>query len=109
MSEPVVSKYDTKENLFLKFWIPSLGEAPSRWAIFCNFFGKKSYFNAMWSHFAGVQSHLKALDFRHLKANRKNQNVYSSFYLQFKSKTRLTSCILELNFNCKWFAPGRGK
>ena len=24
MSEPVVSKYDTKENLFLKFWIPSL-------------------------------------------------------------------------------------
>ena len=24
MNEPVVNKYDTKENLFLKFWIPSL-------------------------------------------------------------------------------------
>ena len=26
-------------------------------------FGKKSYFNAIESHFAGVQNHLKALDF----------------------------------------------
>ena len=38
-------------------------EAPSRWAIFCNFLEKKSYFNAMESHFASVQSHLKALNF----------------------------------------------
>ena len=37
--------------------------APSRWAIFCNFFAKKSYFNAIESHFARVQSHLKKLDF----------------------------------------------
>ena len=27
------------------------------------FFGKKSYFNAIGSHFASVQSHLKALNF----------------------------------------------
>ena len=33
------------------------------------FFGKKSYFNAIVSHFAYVWSHLKALDFWHLKVN----------------------------------------
>ena len=47
------------------------GPAPSRWAIFW----KKSYFNAIGSHFARVQSRLKALDFRHLTANRKNRIV----------------------------------
>ena len=35
------------------------GEAPSRWAIFW----KKSYFNAIGSHFTRVQSHLKEPDF----------------------------------------------
>ena len=30
------------------------GRIPSCWAIFCNFFGKKSYFNAIESHFAHV-------------------------------------------------------
>ena len=39
------------------------GEAPSRWAIFCNFLEKKSYFNAIGSHFACVQNYLKVLDF----------------------------------------------
>ena len=38
-------------------------------------FGKKNYFNAIESHFASVQSHLKALDFWHLKANWKNQII----------------------------------
>ena len=38
--------------------------APSRWAFFCIFFfGKKSYFNAIESHFVRVQSRLKELDF----------------------------------------------
>ena len=32
-------------------------------AIFSNFFWKNSYFNAIGSHFARVQSHLKQLDF----------------------------------------------
>ena len=30
---------------------------------FASFFGKNSYFNAIESHFARVQSHLKALNF----------------------------------------------
>ena len=33
-----------------------------------------------------------------MKANWKNHYVQSSFFLQFKSKTRLKSCMLELNF-----------
>ena len=48
---------------------------PNPWASFCNFLKKKSYFNAIGSHFASVQSHLKALDFWHLKANWKNRIV----------------------------------
>ena len=38
-------------------------------------FWKKSYFNAIGSYFASVQSHLIALDFSHLKANCKIQIV----------------------------------
>ena len=37
------------------------GEAPSHWVVFCNFL-KKSYFDAIGSHFARVQSNLKELD-----------------------------------------------
>ena len=70
------------------------GKAPSRWAIFVSFWKKKRYFNPIESHFARVQSHLKELDFYHLKVNRKNLTVQSSFYLQLKSKTRLKSCII---------------
>ena len=55
----------------LRVWW-SGGEAPRRWATFCNFFGKKSYFNTIESHLASGQSHLKALDFIHLKAISKN-------------------------------------
>ena len=36
---------------------------PNRWTIFCKFFEKKSYFNAIGSYFARVPSHLKELDF----------------------------------------------
>ena len=46
-------------------------------------FGKKSYFNAIGSHFAHVHTHLNELDFQYLKANQKNLIVQSSFYLQF--------------------------
>ena len=36
-------------------------KAPSHWVFFCNFL-KKSYFDAIGSHFAHVQSNLKELD-----------------------------------------------
>ena len=34
--------------------------------------------------------------------------LFLYLFLQFKSKTRLKSCILRLSF-CKWFGPSRGK
>ena len=40
----------------------SRGEAFTRWTIFCIFL-EKTYFNAIGSHFASVQRHLKKLDF----------------------------------------------
>ena len=42
--------------------IPNGGGAPSRYTIFCNVL-EKNDFNAIGSHFARVQSHLKELDF----------------------------------------------
>ena len=33
------------------------------------FFGKTSYFNNIGSHSVSIQSHLKQLDFQHLKVN----------------------------------------
>ena len=39
------------------------GEAPSRWAIFCNFLEKNGYFNAIWITFRTFQSHLKEQNF----------------------------------------------
>ena len=72
------------------------------------FFGKKSYFNAIGSHSAYINSQLKELDLKHLKPNSKNQIVQSSIYLQFKTKTRLKSCTLGLNF-VRDFSPGGRK
>ena len=46
-----------------------LGAKPPAVERFFVLFWKKSYLNAIKSHFASVQSHLKALDFWHLKAN----------------------------------------
>ena len=86
-----------------------LGAKPPAVGRFFLFFGKKSYFNAIESHFARFQSYLKALNFWNLKPNWKDKITWCSFNLQFKSKIRLTSCILVLNFNCKWLGPGRGK
>ena len=42
-------------------------ETPRRWANF-----GKNYFKVTESHFASVSSHLKELDFQHLKAIEKN-------------------------------------
>ena len=42
------------------------------------FFWKKSYFNAIGSHFARVQNHLKEVDYQHVKANRKKLNCLNS-------------------------------
>ena len=39
------------------------GKAPSRWEIFCNFFEKTSYLNAIGSQFARFYNHFKELDF----------------------------------------------
>ena len=39
------------------------GEALSRWEIFCNFFGKTCYFNAIRTQLARVYNHFKELDF----------------------------------------------
>ena len=47
----------------------SEGEAPSHWAISCNFLDENCYFNAAGSHFARVQNHLKEINFQHLKNN----------------------------------------
>ena len=45
------------------------GAKPTDAERFLVIFWKKSCFNAIGSHFALVQSHLKELDFQHLKAN----------------------------------------
>ena len=44
------------------YWGPR-AKPPAASRFFCSFFGKKSYFNAIGSHFARVQSHLKELKF----------------------------------------------
>ena len=71
-----------------------LGANPQPLGDFCGFFEKKAIFDPTGSHFARVHSHLKGLGVKHLKTNRKNLIVQSSFYLQLKSKTRLKSCII---------------
>ena len=46
-----------------------LGQSLMPLGDFCSFFEKKSCFNTIGSHIACVQSHLKVLDFYHLKAD----------------------------------------
>ena len=45
------------------------GEAPSRWAIFCNFLEKIAILKPFGSYFARFQSNLKEKNFGDLKAN----------------------------------------
>ena len=53
---------------WLRYW---WGRSPSRWAIFRNFLEKKAILIPLEyiSHVFTIQSHLKVLDFQHLKAN----------------------------------------
>ena len=60
------------------------------------FFEIKSYFNVIGSQFAPVQSHLKELYLKSQLQSFKTQ--LKNLIVQFKSKTRLKSCILGLSF-----------
>ena len=66
------------------------GKAPSRWAIFCKFLEKNSYFNAIWITFRTFSE-----PFEIIKLLRYESQLNKSFLLlQVKSKTCLRCCIL---------------
>ena len=70
------------------------GEAHSRLAIFCKFLEKNGYFNAIWITFPSFSE-----TFERTKFLRFERQLNKSIpLLQVKSKTRLKSCILGLNF-----------
>ena len=76
-------------------------EALSRWAIFCKFLKKNGYFNAIWITF-----HTFSEPFEVTKFLRFEGQLNKSFLLlQVKSKTRLKSCVLGLNF-VTWHGQG---
>ena len=80
------------------------GSAPSRRAIFCNFLEKNSYFNAIritFRTFSEPFERTKSLMFE-------SQLKKSLPLLQLKSKTRLKSCILGLNF-VTWPESGKSR
>ena len=77
------------------------GEAPSRWAIFCKFLGKNGYFSAIWITFRTFSEPFERTKFLKFEI----QLNKSHPLLQVKSKTRLKSCILGLNFVT---SPGQG-
>ena len=79
----------------------SRGETPSRWAIFCRFLEKNGYFNAIWITFRTFSDPFERTKFLRFES----QLTKSLSLLRAKSKTRLKSCILGLNF-VTW--PGRG-
>ena len=70
------------------------GGAPSRWAIFCNFLEKNGYFNAIKITFRTFSELFERTKFLMFERQLKK----SLPLLQVKSKTRLISCILGLNF-----------
>ena len=72
----------------------SRGEAPSRWAIFCKFLEKNGYFNAIWITFRTFSEPFKRTKFLRFESQLKK----SLPLLQVKSKTRLKSFVLGLNF-----------
>ena len=76
------------------------GEAPSRWA-FVSFWEKNGYFNAIWITFCTFSESFKRTKFLRFES----QLNKSLSLFQVKSKTRLKSCILGLNF-VTW--PGQG-
>ena len=87
MSKLVQLKYGTSQR-------GHGGEAPSRWAIFCNFLGKNGYFKAIRITFRTFSEPFERTKFLMLESQLKK----SLPLLQVKSKTRLKSCILGLNF-----------
>ena len=70
------------------------GGAPSRWAIFCNFLEKTGYFTAIRITFPTFSEPFERTKFLMLESQLKK----SLPFFQVKSKTRLKSCILGLNF-----------
>ena len=70
------------------------GGALSRWAIYCNFLEKNGYFNAIRITFRTFSEPFEKTKFLMFESQLKK----SLPLLQAKSKTRLKSCILGLNF-----------
>ena len=77
------------------------GQVPSRWTIFCKFLGKNGYFNAIWITCGTFSEPFERTNFLRFES----QLNKSLPLLQAKSKTRLKSFILWLNF-VTW--SGRG-
>ena len=69
------------------------GEVPSCWTIFCNSLEKNTIY-WHWITFRTCSKKFESTRFLTFQSQLKNLIVQSSFYLQFKSKTRLKSCIL---------------
>ena len=80
------------------------GEAPSRWAIFYNFGEKTLYFKAIWITFCTFLEPFERTKFLRFES----QLNKSPPLLQVKSKTRLKSNILGLNF-VTWPKSGKSR
>ena len=61
------------------------GGAPSRWTIFCNFFGKNGYFNAIWITFRTFSEPLERAKF-----------------LMFESQLKKSLLLLQIKFKQKF-------
>ena len=72
-----------------------LEKEPSEAWRFCVIFGKNNYFNGTMITFCTFFEPFEITKFCDLKDKKK---FFSIFYLQVKSKSRLNSCILGLNF-----------
>ena len=80
------------------------GEAPSCWAIFCIFWKKNDYFNAIWITFCTFLEPFERTKFLRFES----QLNMSLPLLQVKSKTRLKCSILRLNF-VTWLKSGKSR
>ena len=79
----------------------SVGEAPSRWAIFCKLLEENGYLNAIWITFRTTSEPFETTKFLRFESQLNKPLPL----LQVKSKKRLKSFILGLNF-VTW--PGQG-
>ena len=72
----------------------SVGEAPSRWTIFCKLLEENVCLNAIWITFRTFSEPFERTRFLRFESQlNKSLPLY-----QIKSKTRLKSCTLGLNF-----------